>query len=88
MGNRLVYKECTSTLSHFSPIRLFVSLWTIACQAPLTMGFSRQELWSGLPCPSPGHLPDPGDIITFKSRALAGEFFSPSTTWEAHIKSI
>ena len=33
--------------------------WTIACQAPLTMGFSRQEYWGGLPCPLPGHLPDP-----------------------------
>ena len=34
--------------------------WTVACQAPLSMGFSRQEYWSGLPCPSPGDLPDPG----------------------------
>ena len=34
--------------------------WTIACQAPLSMGFSRQEYWSGLPFPSPGDLPDPG----------------------------
>ena len=37
-----------------------VTLWTVACQAPLTMGFSRQEYWSGLPCPLPGDLPDPG----------------------------
>ena len=35
-------------------------LWTIACQSPLSMGFSRQGYWSGLPCPSPGDLPDPG----------------------------
>ena len=34
--------------------------WTLACQAPLSMGFSRQEYWSGLPCPPPGDLPDPG----------------------------
>ena len=34
--------------------------WTVACQAPLSMGFSRQKYWSGLPFPSPGHLPDPG----------------------------
>ena len=34
--------------------------WTVACQAPLSMGFSRQEYWSGLSCPSPGDLPDPG----------------------------
>ena len=46
--------------SHFSCVRLFTTPWTIACQAPLSMGFSRQEYWSGLSCPSPGHLPDPG----------------------------
>ena len=38
----------------------FATLWTIACQAPLSMEFSRQECWSGLPFPSPGDLPDPG----------------------------
>ena len=37
-----------------------MTLWTAAHQAPLSMGFSRQEYWSGLPCPSPGHLPDSG----------------------------
>ena len=40
--------------------RLFVTPWTVAYQAPPSMGFSRQECWSGLPFPSPGHLPDPG----------------------------
>ena len=44
-------------LSH---VLLFATLWTVACQAPLSMGFSRQEYWSGLPFPSPGDLPDPG----------------------------
>ena len=39
---------------------LFVTLWTVAHQAPLSMGFSRQEYWSGVPCPPPGDLPDPG----------------------------
>ena len=43
-----------------SRVRLFVTPWTVAHQAPLSMGFSRQEYWSGLPFPSPGHLPDPG----------------------------
>ena len=43
-----------------SRVRLFVTPWTVAHQAPLTMGFSRQEYWSGLPFPSPGDLPDPG----------------------------
>ena len=43
-----------------SRLRLFVTLWTVACQAPLSLGFSRQGYWSGLPCPPPGHLPDLG----------------------------
>ena len=43
-----------------SCVQLFETLWTVACQAPLSMGFSRQEHWSGLPFPSPGGLPDPG----------------------------
>ena len=47
-------------LSCFSCIRLFETLWTVVCQAPLSMGFSRQEYWSGLPFPSPGDLPSPG----------------------------
>ena len=47
-------------LSHFSCVRLFKTLWTATCQAPLSMGFSRQEYWRGLPYPSPGHLPDSG----------------------------
>ena len=47
-------------LIHFSRVRLFVTLWTAALQAPLCIGFSRQESWSGLPCPPPGDLPNPG----------------------------
>ena len=47
-------------VSRFSCVRLFVTLWTIACQAPLCMGFPRQEYWSGLPFPSTGDLPDQG----------------------------
>ena len=46
-------------LKRFSRVQLFAALWTIACQVPLSMGFSRQEHWSGLPCPPPGDLPDP-----------------------------
>ena len=46
-------------LSHFSRVRLSETLWTEAHQAPLSMGFSRQEYWSRLPCSSPGDLPDP-----------------------------
>ena len=47
-------------LIRFSRVRPFATLWTVAHQAPLSMGFSRQEYWSGLPCPPPGDLPDPG----------------------------
>ena len=53
----------------------FVTLWTVAHQAPLSMGFLRQEYWSGLPFPSPRDLPDPGIELT--SPALAGGFFTP-----------
>ena len=44
----------------YSCVRLFATPWTVTHQAPLSMGFSRQEYWSGLPFPSPGDLPDPG----------------------------
>ena len=51
--------KCECMLSHFSRVPPFVTLWTVAVQAPLSKGFSRQE-WSGLLCPPPGNLPDPG----------------------------
>ena len=60
-------------LSHFSPVRLFVTLWTAAHQAPLFMEFSRQEYWSGLLFPSPGDLPDPG--VELLSLALQADSF-------------
>ena len=47
-------------LSHFSHVQLFATPWTVAHQTPLSMGFSRQEHWSGLPCPPPGDLSNPG----------------------------
>ena len=62
----------------------FGTLWTAARQAPLSMGFSRQEYWSGLPFPSPGDLPNPG--IESKSPALAGGFFTTSATWEVPVE--
>ena len=68
----------------FSCVWLFATLWTIAYQAPLSMGFSRQEYWSGLSCPPPGDLPYPGiEPTSLKSPALACRFFTTSTTWEA-----
>ena len=55
-----------------------------ACQAPLSTGSSRQEYWSGLPCPPPGELPDPGsEPASLASPTLAGRFFTISTTWDA-----
>ena len=69
-------------LSHFSHVQLFTTPWTVAHQAPLTMGLSSQEHWSGLPCPPPGDLPNPGMKATsLMSPALAGQFFTTSTTW-------
>ena len=55
-----VFLRCVCILSLFSRVRLFATLWTVAHQAPLSMGFSRQEYWSALPCPPPGDLLDPG----------------------------
>ena len=49
-----------TVLSHFGRVRLSATPWTVARQAPMSMGFSRQEYWSGLPCPPPGNLPGPG----------------------------
>ena len=53
-------REFACVLSHFSHVQLFANLWTVARQGPLSMGFSRQEYWSGLPCPPPRNLPKPG----------------------------
>ena len=63
---------------------LFVTLWTVAGQARLSMGFSRQEYWSRFPCPPSGNLPNPGiEHMSLKSLALADRFFTTSATWEA-----
>ena len=65
-------------------VLLFATLWTIAFQAPPSMGFSRQEYWSGLPCPPQGDLPDPGSEPGSSSfPALAGGFFTTRTKREA-----
>ena len=63
-------------VTSLSPVRLFETPWTIAYQAPPSMGFSRQEYWSGLPFPSPGDLPDPGiepRSPAFQADALTSE---------------
>ena len=69
-------------MSPFSCVWLCATLWTIARQAPLSMGFSRQEYWSGLPCP-PGDLLNPGiEPASLTTPALAGGFFSTIATWK------
>ena len=71
-------------ISCFSHVWLSATPWTVAHQAPLLMRFPRQEYWSGLPCPPPGNLPDPGiKLASLMSPALAGRFFTTSATWEA-----
>ena len=72
-----------AVLSYF---RLFATLWTIACEAPLSMGFSRQEDWSELPCLSPGDLPDPGiKPVSLASPVLAGDSIPlHHLGWEGH----
>ena len=66
-----------------SCVSLFVTLWTVAHQAPLSMEFSRQEYWSGLPFSPPRGLPDPGIKSTSPSSVLASRFFNTEPTWEA-----
>ena len=64
-------------LSRFSRVQLFVTPWTVAHQTPLSMGFSRQEPWSGSSCPPPGDLPDPAiEPASLMSPALAGRFLN------------
>ena len=73
----LTEKRCWS-LSH---VRLFVTPWIVLCQPPLSMGFSRQEYWSWLPCPLPGDLPDPGiEPLSLASPLWAGRFFTSSAS--------
>ena len=84
-----IFTICACVLNHFSCIRLFVTLWTSARQG----GFSRQEYWSGLPCPPPGNLPDPGiESLSPMFPEIAGVVFAclfvftTIATWEATKK--
>ena len=71
---------------HFSCVQIFATPGTVARQAPLSMEFSRQEYWSGLPCPPPGALPDPEiKPKSLMTSQLAGGFFTTSITWEAPL---
>ena len=75
-------------LSCFSRDRLFATPWTVACHAPLSVGFSRQEYWSGLPFPPPGDLPDPGtESVSLMSPALTGKFFTTSARQAINVNT-
>ena len=80
---------CTGLLcaQSLSRVRLFVTPWTVACQAPLSMGFPRQEYWSGLPFPPPGDLPDtgvePASHVSCAS-CIGRQILYHCTLWEAH----
>ena len=70
-------------LTCFSRVRLFGTLWTVPCQTPPSMGFSRQEYWRGLSCCPPGDLLGPGiEPTSLKSPALASRYFTTSPTWK------
>ena len=93
------FNKCTSInflgihvmLTCFSCAQLFATLWTIACQSPLSMGFSRQEYWSGLSCPSPGDVPDSRSnprllhLLNSQRCCFFLFFVTTSTTWEKII---
>ena len=82
MGVDLI-KVKVKSLNH---VQLFATLWTVAHQAPLTMGFSRQEYWSGLTFPPPGDLPSAGtEPMSIMYPALVGGFLTTSTTWGAQV---
>ena len=73
-------------LSHFSHVRLFATLWMVAHQASLSMGFSSQVYWHGLPCLPPADVQDPWiKPVSLTSPALTGGFSATSTTWEAPL---
>ena len=81
----LVYSPvCACMLSRFSCVWVFATLWTIAREAALSMGFFRQKYWRGCPCPPPGDLPNQGtEPASLTSPALAGRFFTTGATWQA-----
>ena len=82
-------------LSRFSRVQFFATLWTVAQQAPLSMGFSRQEYWSELPCPPPGDLPEPGtgpmslalqaDSLPLSHQGSPHPLHGPSQLWQTKV---
>ena len=80
----LYSKDVFHVPSRFSHVQFFATLWTVTHQAPLSMGFSRYEYWSGLPFPLQGIFPTQGSkLCLLTSPLLAEGFFTTSITWEA-----
>ena len=80
------YLRALCMLSHFSCVQLFVTPWTVAHQAPLSMGLSRQEYWSGSPCPPPGNLPDPEiEPASPMSPALPADFLPTEPSGKLYL---
>ena len=83
IGHEVAYGLCCAGLNHFIHVHLPEILWTVAHQAPLSRGFSRQEYWNGLPCSHPNDLPNPGiEPVPLTSLALVDRFFTTHTTRE------
>ena len=81
-----MYMSVCMCAKSFQSCLTLCNLWVVAHQAPLSMGVSRQEYWSGLSCPPPGDLPNPGiELTSLMSPALAGRFFTTSATQEAQV---
>ena len=79
----IIENVCMCVLSRFSHVRLFGNIWTLACQASLSMGFSRQTYRSGFPCPPRGGLPNPAmEPMSFMYPALGRQHLFISATWE------
>ena len=80
--------SCCAVLNRFSCVQLFVTLYTVAFQAPLSMGYSRQGYWSGLPCPLPGESSWPKDPSPSScSSCIAGRFFTTEPPRKPHCQS-
>ena len=78
-AHSLLKEACACILSHPNCVQLLATLWTVAQQAPLSMGFPRQECWNGFSCLSPGYLPNPGiEPKSVMFPALGGGFFTAS----------
>ena len=83
-----LFLHCVCVLTCFSRVQLFATPWTVAHQAPLSMGFSKQEYWSGLPFPSPGDLPDPGiEPRSLMSPVLQADSLPVELSWKRFLDS-